>query len=165
MRLFGLTPASSTGDRALSRRQAGDQIGRIAWLLDEAFRIPGVNWRFGLDALVGLIPGAGDLVTTALALLLLIRAFQFRLPGIVRVRMVLNTLIDLLIGSIPVVGDVFDFVWKSNSMNMKLFQQYAQEPQRSTWGHWIFIGLIILFFAGVFVLISVVTFLLLRKLL
>ena len=159
-----MLPENRNAGSALKVQQARDQLGQIAWLLDDAFRIPGLNWRFGLDSLIGLVPGAGDLVSTAVALLVLIRAFQFRMPRIVMARMVLNSLIDLLIGSIPLLGDVFDFVWKSNSMNMKLFHQYAQEPQRSTRRHYFFLGFIILLFTGAFLLISLGTLLLLQKL-
>lgn len=159
-----LPDKTGTTESAIKKQQASDQISQIAWLLDNAFRIPGLKWRFGLDSLIGLIPGAGDLVSTAMALLLLIRAFQFRLPGIVVTRMVLNSLIDLVIGSIPLFGDIFDFAWKSNSMNMKLFHQYAQEPQRNTRRHYFFIGFIVLIFVSAFLLVTLGTFLLLRKL-
>src|SRR6187549_1939229 len=113
-----------TKDKQVELAKAKDQLGQLAWLMDDLFKVPGINWRFGLDFLIGLIPGGGDLLTGAMGMVLLMRAFQFRLPGIVILRMVLNTLIDFLIGSIPVLGDLFDFAWKSNSMNMKLFQQY-----------------------------------------
>lgn len=131
------------------------QLDHFAWLMDECFRIPGVGWRFGLESLLGLFPGAGDVVTGMMSLVLLVRALQFKLPKVVVGRMILNTLIDIVIGAIPFVGDAFDFVWKSNTKNMKLFHQYAQEPERSTKRHWIFIASIIGGFTLLFVIIGI----------
>ena len=129
------------------------QLDRLAWLLDNYFKFPGTNWRFGLDALVGLIPGAGDLGSGAIGFLLLFRAFQFRLPKVVIMRMIFNSLIDITVGAIPLIGDAFDFLWKSNSMNMKLFHEYAGEPEKSTRRHWIFILILFGSFFAVFGLI------------
>lgn len=142
--------------------KAGEQLNRLAWMLDDMFRIPGLNWRFGLDALIGLIPGVGDVVSACLSLLILFRAFQFKLPRIVMARMMLNSLLDVGIGSIPFVGDIFDFVWKSNDMNMKLFRQYAEQPERSTTHHWIFIGVLIFLFVGALAAILVGMYLILH---
>lgn len=150
-------------DKARDLSRARNQLDQIAWILDDMFRIPGLNWRFGLDALIGLIPGVGDVIGASLGLILLVRAIQFRLPGIVIARMIINSLIDLLVGAIPLVGDLFDFAWKSNSMNMKLFHKYAQEPEGSTTRHWMFIAILILFFAGAIGLIIVGMFLLLKQ--
>lgn len=120
-----------------------EQLDHFAYLLDNCFEIPGLKWRFGVESLIGLVPGLGDIVSGVLGLLLLLRAIQFELPVIVIVRMALNNLIDLAVGAIPVVGDLFDFVWKSNTRNMKLFHQYAEQPERGTRRHWLFlVGLI-----------------------
>jgi hypothetical protein len=116
------------------------QLDHLAWLLDNLFRIPGTNWRFGLDALIGLVPGAGDAVAAILSLFLLIRAFQFKLPKIVIVRMLINSLLDFSIGAIPFLGDAFDMFYKANTRNMKLFREYASAPLMSTTRHWVFIG-------------------------
>ena len=120
------------------------QIDDLAWLLDDCFGIPGTRWRFGLDSLIGLVPGAGDIVSSIFGLVLLFRAFQFRLPKIVIARMIANHLLDLTIGAIPGVGDLFDFLFKSNSKNKQLFHKYALEPAADTTGHWIFlVGLVV----------------------
>lgn len=119
------------------------QLDQVAWLLDNAFRIPGLGWRFGVEALIGLIPGAGDIVTGLIGVILLFRALQFKLPAIVILRMILNSLLDITIGAIPFIGDLFDFVWKSNTRNMALFRQYAEEPATSTTRHWLFIGAVL----------------------
>ncbi len=127
--------------------RARDHLGPLAWLLDSSIRIPGTNFRFGLEPIIGLLPGAGDLASGALGFYLIARALQFRLPWIVVARMIANTLLDLAIGSIPVLGDVFDFAYKSNTRNMRLFHEYATDPGRSTRGQWAFF----LVLAGVFV--------------
>jgi hypothetical protein len=145
---------TKTKERNLERVK--DQLDHIAWLMDNAFRIPGLGWRFGVEALIGLVPGAGDIVSGAIGLVLLFRAFQFKLPGVVIMRMIFNNLIDITVGSIPFLGDLFDFVWKSNTKNMKLFRQYAEEPATSTTKHWIFIASVI----GGFVLIMIAILLL-----
>jgi hypothetical protein len=128
-----------------------NQLDHVAWLMDNLFRIPGLGWRFGVEAIIGLVPGAGDIVSGAIGAILLYRAFQFKLPGVVILRMIFNSLMDVTIGTIPFLGDLFDFVWKSNTRNMKLFRQYAEEPAASTTRHWIFIGA----FVGGFLLLLI----------
>jgi hypothetical protein len=135
-------------DARLERSKA--QLDHIAWLMDECFRIPGVNWRFGADAIIGLIPGAGDIIGALIGLVLLVRAFQYRLPKVVIARMVLNNVIDVTVGSIPLLGDAFDFFWKSNSKNMKLFHEYAGQPEQNTTRHWLFLASLIALFVMIF---------------
>jgi hypothetical protein len=101
------------------------QLRRWATLLDSAFRIPGVNVRFGLDALIGLIPGIGELTTPAFTMLLLATGVRMRVPIVVLVRMVLNAAVDALIGLVPVVGDLTDIGWKANLRNLELLERHA----------------------------------------
>ena len=107
--------------------------------------------------MIGLIPGAGDVIGGIVGLFLLIRALQFRLPKVVIARMIFNSLIDVIIGSIPFLGDAFDFFWKSNTKNMQLFHEYAGQPAKSTRKHWILIAAIVVSFTllVVFVLAGV----------
>jgi Domain of unknown function (DUF4112) len=130
----------NTEQKTVELTKTRDQLDQLAWLLDNCFKIPGTKWRFGLEAVLGLVPGAGDIISGLLGLFLLIRAFQFKLPKIVIVRMLANSLLDFGIGAIPFVGDAFDFVYKANTRNMQLFHQYAEAPMKSTNRHWIFIG-------------------------
>src|SRR5262245_42444212 len=97
-----------------------ETLRRLATLLDSAFRLPGTRYTFGLDPLLGLIPGLGDLASPALSVLILWQGARLRVPKVVLARMVLNALIDAGVGSIPVMGDIFDFAWKSNDMNLGL---------------------------------------------
>jgi hypothetical protein len=123
-----------------------DQISR--WM-DGLFRIPGVGWRFGLDALIGLIPGVGDTATTLVSFYILASAVRYRVPKITLLRMGLNIGIDYVLGSVPVVGDLFDAFWKSNQMNVELIRKRAtvsaQEARRGRISDWLFLGVIVLF--------------------
>src|SRR5689334_20147883 len=89
-------------------------LRRWAVLLDSAFRVPGTNIRFGLDAIVGLIPGIGDISTPVFAALLLLQAVRMRLPVVVQARMVFNAGFDMLLGLVPILGDIADVGWKAN---------------------------------------------------
>jgi len=101
------------------------QLRRWARLFDSAFRIPGTNVRFGLDPIVGLVPGIGDLASPALTLLILLHAARVRVPNVVLARMALNALIDAGVGAIPVIGDTFDVFWKANDWNLTLLERHA----------------------------------------
>jgi hypothetical protein len=103
-------------------------------LLDSAFRVPGTRIRFGLDAIIGLIPGIGDISTPTFAGLILLQAVRMRLPIVVQARMVLNAAIDMLLGLVPLLGDVVDIAWKANLRNLALLERHARPgvpPSRS----------------------------------
>lgn len=110
-------------------------IDYLARLMDAQFRLPGTNFRFGLDAIIGLIPGGGDLSTFAVSGYMLWVMAQNGASGYVLARMVLNVLIDTLVGSIPIVGDLFDAVYKSNMRNLRLMQEHYREGRHrgSAW--------------------------------
>ncbi|HYG79055.1 MAG TPA: DUF4112 domain-containing protein [Pyrinomonadaceae bacterium] len=123
-------------------------LDRLSHLLDGLFRIPGTKWRFGLDALVGLIPGVGDTLTSLASFYILAAGVRYRVPKITLLRMGVNIGIDYLVGAIPGVGDLFDFVWKSNEKNMELIRRRATvsaaEAKSGRKSDWIFVGCIIL---------------------
>ena len=123
-------------------------LDRLSHLLDGLFRIPGTGWRFGLDAIVGLIPGVGDTLTSLASFYILASGVRYRVPKITLLRMGVNIGIDYLVGVIPFVGDLFDFVWKSNEKNMALIRQRAtvsaEEAKEGRKSDWIFVGGIIL---------------------
>jgi hypothetical protein len=102
-----------------------DALRRYAVLLDSQFRVPGTNIRFGLDAIVGLIPGLGDISTPVFAGLLLLQGVRMRLPLVVQARMVLNAAIDMLLGLVPVAGDIVDIGFKANLRNLALLERHA----------------------------------------
>jgi hypothetical protein len=100
------------------------RIHTVARLLDEQFRVPGTSFRFGFDSLIGLIPGVGDLAAASIALYLVHEARQLGASKWTLMKMLGNTGIDLLIGSIPLAGDLFDFGFKSNKRNARLLEQH-----------------------------------------
>ena len=111
-----------------------DALRRYAVLLDSQFRVPGTNIRFGLDAIVGLIPGIGEISTPVFAAVLLLQGVRMRLPMIVQARMVLNAVIDMLLGFVPILGDLADVGFKANLRNLALLERHARRgvpPSRS----------------------------------
>lgn len=106
-----------------------DDIDKLADLLDTRFRLPGTGFRFGLDSLIGLIPGVGDAVTGGLGLWIIHRARQEGASGLLIVRMIWNLLVDMLLGAIPLVGDIFDFAFKSNTKNARLLQRHLDRHE------------------------------------
>ncbi len=140
-------PAGEALLRSAERRIAG-----MAWLLDNAIPIPGTGRRFGLEPIVGLIPGAGDLLSAGMGVIVLFEASRFRLPKVVLLRMVSNTLLDLIAGAVPFIGDLFDFAYKSNTRNLELFRRYARDPGAPTGEHRAFVMGLVLLIVGVLAL-------------
>jgi len=104
-------------------------IRQLARLLDAAIRVPGTNVRFGLDAILGLIPGAGDVAGGILSTFIIVQAARLGAPRSVLARMVMNVAIDSVVGAVPILGDLFDVGWKSNTRNAALLERYAERPQ------------------------------------
>jgi hypothetical protein len=116
--------------------------------MDDMFRVPVLGWRFGLDALVGLIPGLGDTSTSLVSFYILAAAVRYRVPKITLLRMGLNIGIDYVVGSLPVIGDLADAWWKSNRMNLDLLRKRATvtaaEARSGRASDWLFVAGIIL---------------------
>jgi len=125
----------------------------LALIMDNFLRIPGTNFRFGLDPLLGLIPGLGDTGSALISAMALLAAARRGLPKILLARMALNILINEAIGIIPVVGDAFSFWFKSNARNYALLQQHTAAPRRSTTSDWLFVAAVL----GVLFLILLVS--------
>ncbi len=121
-------------------------LNLLASLLDDAFRIPGTNLRFGLDPVIGLIPGVGDFLTSIASFLVVLAAWQRRMPKVTIARMVSNIAIDTIVGAIPVAGDAFDVAWKSNRKNLALLQrEQTIEAGTQSWRDWLFLlGVVVL---------------------
>ena len=140
-------------DRLLVKRQTSQpqtidkSLDRLGWLMDDLFRIPVLGWRFGLDAILGLIPAFGDTSTSLVSFYILASAVRYRVPKITLLRMGLNIAIDYAVGSVPVVGDLFDAWWKSNQMNLALLKQRAEvsaaQAREGKTSDWLFVGVII----------------------
>jgi hypothetical protein len=119
---------------SVHKKKPIDWLERFSKLLDSEFRVPGTNFRFGLDPIVGLIPGWGDVVTYVMSALLILAMVQKGASGKLVMKMILNVTIDLLVGSVPVVGDAFDFVFKANDRNVRLFQEHHIEGKHKGTG-------------------------------
>jgi len=108
----------------------------LALIMDEIIRVPGTNFRFGLDPLIGLIPGIGDTSSALVSAFALIQALRLGVPKILLGRMALNILVNELVGVIPVVGDAFSFWFKSNARNYEIIKNHrlgAAPPKPSDW--------------------------------
>ena len=114
-------------------------LQRLEFLLDEAFRIPGTQVRFGIDGVVGLIPGFGDVLAGLLSLVIPLAAWIRGLPYVTLIRMLANLAIGVLVGSIPLFGDIFDIAWKTNRRNYRLLTRHLSEPRRHTARDWLFL--------------------------
>lgn len=131
-----------------------DALRKLAQLLDSAFVVPGTSMRVGLDPILGLLPGIGDLVSPLFTAGILWEARQLGIPKVVQLRMIFNVAIDMVVGLVPVLGDLFDFAWKANNKNMALLERHAHEEHRAAPGDWLFVAAMIL----LLVVIAVVPF-------
>lgn len=118
------------------------QVHHLARLLDSSIRLPG-GIRIGLDGLLGLVPGVGDMLGGALSTWIFYQANKQGAPKSLQLRMILNILVDVMLGAIPIVGDLFDFMWKANNRNLALLERYQAAPkptrQRATIGNTLFL--------------------------
>jgi hypothetical protein len=125
-------------------------VENLAWLMDESIPLGG-RWRVGLDGVLGLIPGVGDVTTGAVGALIIARASMSGIPRATILRMVANVAIDSLLGAIPVIGDLFDFTYKANSKNLRLYRQ-ALQGRRGAGRDWAFLIVVILLVAAIVIL-------------
>ena len=132
-------------------------LRKWATLLDAAFRVPGTTFRFGLDAIIGLIPGAGDIGTAFFSVMILLHSIRLKIPKIVIGRMLINSALDMLAGTVPLVGDLFDAGYKANLRNMALLERHAQPGVPPSESDRIFVGVAI----AVLALIAVIPFVIL----
>jgi hypothetical protein len=123
----------------------------VSFLMDRMFVLPGTQVRFGLNAFLLLLPVLGDLIPALVSAgIVMIGLSCYRVPRIVALRMILNSLLDVSIGWIPVVGDLFDVWFKADTRNVRLLQQYAGwsgEAPPPTWRHWVFVVAVLAVFA------------------
>jgi hypothetical protein len=122
-------------ERSARLAAAERRIGAVSHVLDDLVTVPGTGRRVGVEPVLGLVPGAGDLISAAVGVWLILEATRFKLPGVVIARMALNTFVDLVVGLVPILGDLFDFAFKSNTRNVALFRRYAADPTASTREH------------------------------
>lgn len=119
-------------DESPSARQFRiEHLRRLAYWLDEGIRVPGTTLRFGLDPIIGLIPGAGDTAGAMMATAILTEAVRRGIPRAALVRISANIILDAALGAVPVVGDVFDVAWKANTRNLALLERHLVEPSKA----------------------------------
>jgi hypothetical protein len=119
------------------------QLDRLAKFLDDGLAIPGTNIRFGIDPIIGLLPGFGDAITSLLSFAFVYAGWRRGLSTVTLLRMVTNIVVDSLCGTLPIFGDLFDFYWKSNRRNYNLLRRHSLKPEAShTWRDWLFLWLI-----------------------
>jgi hypothetical protein len=113
----------------------------VSFVMDRLVVIPGTKQRAGLNSVLMVVPVLGDVIPTLVSVAILtIGLSHYRVPRIIAIRMMLNSLLDASLGWIPVVGDLFDLYFKADTRNVRLLQEYAGQGQpRSTWRHWAFV--------------------------
>jgi hypothetical protein len=157
---FGVSKQRVTRLRRLTsgQEQRLGLLRQVARLLDSAVPVPGTSFRFGLDPVLGLVPGLGDIVSPLFTLGIIWQARDLGIPRVVIMRMIINVAVDTLVGLVPVLGDLFDFAWKSNNRNLALLEQHVHEERGPSAGDWTFviisIVLVLLIAAVPFVLVG-----------
>lgn len=121
------------------RVEVEEGLETLSHYLDGLFKVPGTGWRFGLDALIGLVPNVGDTVTSLASFYILVAGVRYGVPKITLLRMAFNIGLDYVVGAIPFVGDAFDFFWKANRQNMDLIRERGTGKGKGTTGDYVFV--------------------------
>ena len=124
--------ANGGKERAARGRRGLERLRSLARLFDQAFAIPGTRFRFGIDALFGLVPGLGDVAGAMVAVYALHVARTLRAPATIQLHMLSNIAIDATVGTVPVLGDLFDFFYKAQTRNLALLENWLQSPEKAT---------------------------------
>lgn len=125
-------PTTSTPTRQVQQQLAPDRaaelarLDRLAFLLDSKWRIPGTSRTFGVDAVAGLIPGVGDIATGLVSAHIIREAVRLGIPNALLARMVGNVALDVAVGTVPLLGSVFDLFFKANRRNMRLLRRHLE---------------------------------------
>jgi len=124
-------PQSNDTSQYADNQRKLQSLDKLAWLLDSSIKIPGTNRTIGLDGIIGLIPGIGDAFAGMLSAYIIIKALIMGLPIFVIAQMIVNMIIEGVIGAIPFFGDIFDFIFKSNRRNVRLMRNYFEDPKET----------------------------------
>ncbi len=147
------------------RDKSRKKLERLAWYLDSSIRIPGFNVRFGLDGLIGLIPGVGDTLGALVSSVVISDAARMGAPKVLLLKMAFNIAIDALAGTVPVLGDLFDFVWKANQRNVHLLNSYLDNPRETVVASRLFVWGLGAVLIGFVISVGMLGFVLVRALL
>lgn len=129
-----MTRAGTTSDKRTQGGEsgsAGHSLSRLAWFLDSFIPIPGTRMRMGIDSVIGLLPGVGDSLGALLSSFIILQASRVGAPKTLLLRMGFNVAVELLFGAVPILGDLFDIVWKANERNVRLARGYLDNPGQS----------------------------------
>jgi hypothetical protein len=160
-----ILPPLADGDQVHSRFRAGgafrdENLDLLSRILDTWFRVPGTNIRFGLDGIIGFIPGIGDVLGGVASCIIPVAAYFRGAPLVTILRMVVNIAIEVLVGTVPLLGNLFDIGWRANRRNYHLLERTLLTGRRDTWRDWLFMGLL----AVVLMALALVPFLVLTYL-
>ena len=143
-----LSPRIKRGGKAFD----DENLDLLSHVLDDFIRIPGTSIRFGLDGIVGFIPGVGDLIGGLASCIIIIAAWVRGVSYVTVARMVANVAIEVVVGSVPVLGDMFDIAWRANRRNYALLTGSVYEPRKHTMQSWFFLGGLCLVLAALVIL-------------
>jgi hypothetical protein len=141
--VFGMTRVGRVTRLPRTESERSRSLGEVemlAWLLDNSIPVPGTGRRFGIDALIGFVPVLGDMVSGGIGLFVVWRASRYGLPRIAVARMLANTVIDIAVGAIPILGDAFDLWFKANTRNLAIMRRHLEEPAASTRDDWLVVA-------------------------
>ncbi|MGB8688213.1 MAG: DUF4112 domain-containing protein [Microcoleus sp.] len=152
------SPIQNSSTNTLSKSQAASlrRLRRISHLLDNAIPIPGTKYRIGLDPILGLIPGGGDLLGSIFAGYIVFKSAQMGVPQETLVQMAANIVFDTVAGTVPVAGDLFDVAWKANVKNIELLDAHLGSPEQGKKADWLFVAALLL---GLMLIVGGVIFL------
>jgi hypothetical protein len=143
-----LSPRMKRGSKAFD----DENLDLLSHVLDDFIRIPGTSIRFGLDGIVGFIPGVGDLIGGLASCIIIVAAWVRGVSYVTVARMVANVAIEVVVGSVPVLGDMFDIAWRANRRNYALLTGSVYEPRKHTIQSWLFLGGLCLVLAALVIL-------------
>ena len=131
---------------------ADENLDLLAHVLDDCFRLPGTSIRFGLDGIIGLIPGLGDILAGLASCIIIVAAWFRGVPYVGLARMAVNVAVEVLVGTIPIAGDAFDIAWKANRRNYALMTRHLRQPRRHTWKDYVFLLCMAIALLAIFIL-------------
>ncbi len=144
----------------IDKQRVKKRLDRLAWYLDNSIPLPGLNFRVGIDPLVGLIPGIGDTIGAIMSSYILSEAARLGAPKTILLKMAFNIAVDALAGAVPILGDLFDFGWKANQRNAKILGGYLDDPRETVASSRLFAWVLIGSLIGLFILVGLIGYLL-----
>jgi hypothetical protein len=142
------------------KQRVKKRLDRLAWYLDNSIQLPGLNFRVGIDPLVGLIPGIGDTIGAIMSSYILSEAARLGAPKSILLKMAFNIAVDALAGALPIFGDLFDFGWKANQRNARIIGDYLDNPRETVASSRLFAGILVVSLIGLFIFAGLLGYLL-----